>query len=82
MMLGVVKVLFGKFKRTSSSVDIVLTRDEIVELIEVKAQRKGMTAAQLLSYFRQGRLDDPGDVGDALILADLLPEDDPLFVAG
>jgi hypothetical protein len=33
----------------------------------------------MLRAYRAGRLDDPGRVADLLVLADLLPDDDPLF---
>lgn len=59
-----------------------LSRDEIADLIERQAQRRrGLSARQLLGAYRQGRLENPGDVADLLVLADLLPQDDPLFAA-
>lgn len=59
-----------------------LSRDEIVARIEQAARtRLRMSAADLLRAYRNGTLDDPGTVADILVLADLLPEDDPLFEA-
>lgn len=59
-----------------------LSRDEIADLVEREAQRRrGLSARQLLGAYRQGRLESPGDVADLLVLADLLPQDDPLFAA-
>lgn len=58
------------------------TRDEILRVIEEEAQRRRrQSAAQLLSAYRQGTLEDPGDVVDLLALADLLNDDDPIFAA-
>jgi hypothetical protein len=59
-----------------------LTRDEIVERLERGLNRRlGRSAREVLVAYRAGKLDDPGRVADLLILADLLPEDDPLFAA-
>jgi hypothetical protein len=55
------------------------TRDEIVELLEKEAwARRGVDAATLIQSYRDGSLDDPGEVTDLLALAYLLPADDPL----
>lgn len=52
-----------------------LTRDEIVAAIEKVAQeRRGVSASRLVTDHRAARLDNPGEVGDALVLADLLDE--------
>jgi len=57
-----------------------LTRDEIVASIdECVRRRRGMSARELLSAYRAGTLDDPGDVADLIALSDLLDEDDPVF---
>jgi len=57
-----------------------LTRDEIVRRIDEAArERRRMSAAELLRTFLNGTLEDPGGVGDLLVLTDLLPEDDRLF---
>ena len=59
---------------------VELTREEIIAQLEEGAQRRrGISARELLSAYRAGRLDQPGDVLDLLGLAWLLPEDDPLF---
>lgn len=57
-----------------------LTREEILALLEAGAQRRlGMTAQAMLCAYRHSRLEDPGVVGDLLVLADLLPLDDPVL---
>ena len=58
-----------------------LTREQILERLERGAQRRrGMSARDLLQAYMVGRLEDPGAVADLLVLAALLPEDDPLLV--
>ena len=57
-----------------------MTREEILERIEQGARKRlGVSARELVLAYRARRLDDPGRVADLLVLADLLPEDDPLF---
>jgi hypothetical protein len=64
----------------SAGPDFTLTRDEVVDLIETTAQaERHMSGTQLLHAFRQGQLENPGEVGEALVLADLLPDDDPML---
>lgn len=59
-----------------------LNREEIVALLEQQAhQRLGRSAGEMLADYREGRLENPGDVADLLVLADLLPDSDPLFAA-
>lgn len=59
-----------------------LNREQIVELLEQQArQRLGRSAREILRDYRAGRLENPGDVADLLILGDLLPDSDPLFDA-
>lgn len=59
-----------------------LTRDEILHEIDVLARaRRGLSAHQLLFAYREGRLEEPGEVADLLALADLLDENDPVFAA-
>jgi len=59
---------------------IELTRDELISRLETESlRRRGIPARELLRHYRQGTLQDPGDVADLLALAGLLPEDDPLF---
>ncbi len=59
-----------------------LSRDEIVQMLDEEAEsRLGLTAAELLSRYRRGELEDVGDVADLLVIARLLPDDDPLFAA-
>jgi hypothetical protein len=61
---------------------VELTREEIVERLEAACmRRRGVSARDLLLAYRQGRLEEPGEVADLLALASLLPEDDPLFAS-
>ena len=56
------------------------TREEIVDLLEDEAQeRRDISAAALVRAYRDGVLEEPGEVADLLALAYLLPADDPLF---
>ena len=57
-----------------------LTREEIIERIEEGAwQRLRMSARDLVRKYRSGQLDEPGAVADLLALANLLPDNAPLF---
>jgi len=59
-----------------------LTRDEIIAQLEDGVQRRlHMSATDFVRAYREGRLADPGRVADLLMLAQLLDERDPLFVA-
>jgi hypothetical protein len=59
-----------------------LSREEIVGIIDRDArERRGISGRALVRTYRAGRLEDPGEVADLLVLADLLPDDDP-FVVG
>lgn len=61
---------------------IELSREELIDQLDREAmRRRGVSARELLLAYKAGRLDDPGEVADLLALADLLPEDDPLFAA-
>jgi len=63
----------------NASEPLVLTRDQIADLLERGAkERRGISARRLLRSYKRGQLYEPGEVADLLILADLLPEDDPL----
>ena len=56
------------------------SREEIVELLEEQARaRRGMSAAEFIRAYRDGTLDEPGELADLLALAYLLPDEDPLF---
>jgi len=62
-----------------SKASLELSRDEIVERMERIAEtRRGATAAEILRSYRDGTLDEPGELIDFLSLADLLSDDDPL----
>ncbi|MBI4582730.1 MAG: hypothetical protein HY717_01660 [Planctomycetes bacterium] len=59
-----------------------LSRTEIIRMIERGAKaRRRMTAKQLITNYRKGKLEDPGEVADLLGLAGLLSKSDSLFVA-
>ncbi len=59
---------------------VELSREEVVARLEQESnRRRGMPARDLLRAYREGRLEEPGEVADLLALAGLLPEDDPLF---
>lgn len=59
-----------------------LTRRQIYERLEEGARRRcGMSAAELIRVYKEGRLENPGAVADLLSLAHLLTDDDPLFVS-
>lgn len=52
----------------------VHTREELLGIIEKRARaRRGMSAEELLSAYREGTLEDPGEVLDLVIIGDLLP---------
>lgn len=60
--------------------DAVVSRDDVVAAIEAKAQgRRGLSAGELVHAYRHGKLDDPGEFADVLVLSEMLPEDDALF---
>lgn len=62
---------------------IEMTRDEILGILEKGAQeRRGVSAGRLLADYRAGRLEEPGEVADLLLLGGLLPHDDPVLTAG
>lgn len=57
-----------------------LTRDDIIEALETGARRRrAIGGAEMIAAYRAGRLEDPGEVGDLLVLADLLDPNDPFF---
>jgi hypothetical protein len=57
-----------------------ISRDEVVAIIETLAkQRRGISAHELLSSYRDGTLKISADVMDLLVYADLLSQDDPIF---
>lgn len=59
-----------------------LSRAEIVNQLETGAQRRlHISAEELVGAYRDGCLPDAGRVADLLMLAHLLDEHDPLFVA-
>jgi hypothetical protein len=59
---------------TSDSIE--MTRDEIRERIDTGARkRRGVSGDELLQQYRDGELENPGDVADLLALADLVEPD-------
>lgn len=76
-------VKYRILKQETTGSDFVLSRDEVVHFIELKARAaRNMSGSQLLHAFRSGRLENAGEVAEALIMADLLPDDDPLLSGG
>lgn len=67
---------------TSSGQEFTLSRQEIVSALDEGARRRrNISGCDLVRSYRAGRLADPGEVADLLVLADLLSEDDPIFSA-
>jgi len=53
-----------------------------VDVLEKETWRRlEMAPQQMVDAYRDGSLEDPGDVSDLIALAFLLSDDDPLFVA-
>lgn len=64
-----------------SKTTLPMSHDEIINEIEAVTQaRLGMSSVDAIKAYRNGKLDDPGKIGDAIILADLLDDDDPVTV--
>lgn len=56
-----------------------LTRDQIVDEMErVTRRRLGIGAKEALHLYETGELQDAGEIGDVLVLADLLEPSDPI----
>jgi hypothetical protein len=76
------KGLTLNFMQTVTIGPLRLTRDEIVAQLEQGArQRLHMSADEFVRAYCTGKLTDAGRVADLLMLAHLLDEHDPLFVA-
>jgi hypothetical protein len=61
---------------------LTLTREQIMAILEREARKRlGLSARELFRRYAKGLLDDPGEVSDLVVIADLLPEDDELFAA-
>lgn len=59
---------------------LTLTREQILEILERESQKRlGLSARELFRRYARGLLEDPGEVSDLVVIADLLPEDDELF---
>jgi hypothetical protein len=59
-----------------------MSRDEILRSIDAAAQRRlGMSGPAMLSAYRAGLLKNYGSVADVIVLANLLADDDPVFVS-
>lgn len=53
-----------------------MTRGEIQERVDTGARkRRGVSGDELLRQYRNGELENPGDVADLLALADLIEAD-------
>lgn len=58
-----------------------LSNDSILELLRVNLEKRmNIDVQQFLKQYDSGTLEDPGEVADLLILADLLrkPENEPI----
>ena len=42
-------------------------------------RRRHLSAVEVIKRYRDGSLEDAGEVADVIVLATLLPEDDPIF---
>ena len=72
----------SRIEKHAKSCEGKLTRAEIVDAIELVAKRRrGLSARNLVSAFKKGKIEDPGEVADLLELPGLLREAAPLFVA-
>lgn len=61
--------------------DIEVTQEEIVERIDSGSRKRlQMSAEEMVSAFREGRLEEPFSVIDLLSLAGMLDTDHPLYV--
>jgi len=61
---------------------LTFTREQIIAIIEREAQKRlGLSARELFRRYSKGLLEDPGEVSDLIVVADLLPEDDELFAS-
>jgi hypothetical protein len=68
--------------QTATETPLRLSRNEIVARLQDGAQRRlHISAEELVRLYRDGRLTDAGRVADLLMLAHLLHQRDPLFVA-
>lgn len=57
-----------------------LGRCEIIkEMDRITHARLALSASEVVRRYRAGELEDPGQVGDVLVLSDLLSPDDPFF---
>jgi hypothetical protein len=57
-----------------------VSREQVICIIEAMSQqRRGVSAGQLLSAYRAGKLERPGEVADLLVYSDLLSPEDPIF---
>jgi hypothetical protein len=57
-----------------------LSREEIIDEMERVAQRRRhLSAVEVIRRYRDGSLEDAGEVADVIVLETLLPEDDPIF---
>jgi hypothetical protein len=61
---------------------LTLSREEILSRIDCAAQQRlRMSGPEMLRAYKAGRLMDLGSVADVIVLANLLAENDPVFVS-
>jgi len=67
---------------TTTDTEIILSRDEIVALIEREAQKRyGINGAEFVRQVRDGTFDECGNAADLIGLARLLGGDDEFGLA-
>ena len=59
-----------------------MTAEEVLALLEDRLRKRGirMSAQEFVRAYVAGTLEDPDDVVDLLVIADMLPETKTLFV--
>lgn len=61
-----------------SDTETELTPEYIYTLIDTEARRRlGISGEEMLARYERGEMDDPGQVADLIVLADLLREPTP-----
>ncbi len=64
---------------TRTDTYVELTREDIVREVGEVANRVGMTAHELARAYKARNLHNTSSLTTALVLLDLLPDEDPLF---
>lgn len=57
-----------------------VSRQHVIDLLETRSRKRlGISAKQMLKKYRTGKLESVGEVADLLVIADMLPPNDPIF---